>query len=73
MLDLIEGLGGELAPEFAPARPGELQRSCLDPSRAERVLGWRARMPLAEGLRLTLASLAAAREHPEARPPGAFG
>jgi UDP-glucose 4-epimerase len=72
VLDLIEGLGGELAPEFAPARAGELQRSCLDPSKAERLLGWRAQMPLAEGLRLTLASVAASRERPEARPPGAF-
>jgi UDP-glucose 4-epimerase len=73
VLELIDGLGGELTPEFAPARAGELQRSCLDPSKAERLLGWRAQMPLAEGLRLTLASVAASREHPEARPPGAFG
>ena len=73
VLDLIEGLGCELAPEFAPARAGELQRSALDPARAERLLGWRAEMPLAEGLRITLASVAASRDRPAERPPGAFG
>jgi UDP-glucose 4-epimerase len=71
VLDLIAGLDG-LRPEFAPARAGELLRSCLDPTKARRVLGWRAEMPLDDGLRVTLASVAASREHPEARPPGAF-
>jgi UDP-glucose 4-epimerase len=32
------------------ARPGELQRSVLDPALAERELGFRARTPLDEGL-----------------------
>ena len=73
VLDLTQGLGCELPPEFAPARAGELQRSALDPAKAERLLGWRAQMPLDEGLRITLASVAAARERPEERPPGAFG
>lgn len=36
-----------------PERLGELQRSCLDPHRAETVLGWRAEVPLANGLRET--------------------
>ena len=44
-------------PEFAPPRAGEVQRISLDASRAERELGWRAETGLAEGLRLTLASL----------------
>ena len=35
---------------FAPARLGELQRSVLDASLAERELGWRPRRSLAEGL-----------------------
>ena len=48
---------GELQPELADLRPGELQHSCLDPSLAERELGWRARMPLAEGLGVTYAAL----------------
>jgi len=33
-----------------------VRRSCLDPSAAERVLGWTARVPLAEGLERTLAA-----------------
>lgn len=73
VLDLIAGIGGGLVTEFAPARTGELQRSVLDTTKAQRVLGWTAEMPLEEGLRLTLASVAATREHPDARPPGAFG
>jgi UDP-glucose 4-epimerase len=44
-------------PELAPPRAGEVQRIALDASRAERELGWRARTGVAEGLRLTLASL----------------
>jgi UDP-glucose 4-epimerase len=36
-----------------PPRLGELARSCLDPSRAAEELGWRAEVPLAEGLRRT--------------------
>ncbi len=43
MLDLLEGLGYEGEPEFVPARPGELQRSVLDVSKAARLYGWRAR------------------------------
>jgi UDP-glucose 4-epimerase len=72
VLDLLEGLGYEGEPELAPARAGELQRSALDPARAERLYGWRAEMPLTEGLRLTYESVAAARRAPDARPPGAF-
>ena len=37
-----------------PARPGEVQRSCLDPARASRELGWSAAVPLAQGLERTL-------------------
>jgi UDP-glucose 4-epimerase len=37
----------------AEPRLGELQRSCLDASRAADVLGWRARTSLAEGLLAT--------------------
>jgi UDP-glucose 4-epimerase len=46
-----------LEAEPAPARLGELQRSVLDVSRAERELGWRPEMPLEEGLRLTWESI----------------
>jgi UDP-glucose 4-epimerase len=72
VLDLLEGLGNEIPPVFAPARPGELQRSALDPAKAERVYGWRAEMPLARGLAVTYASVAARRAQPAARPPGAL-
>ena len=72
VLDLLEGLGNEIPPNFAPARAGELQRSALDPSKAERLYGWKAEMPLARGLAVTYASVAARRAQPAARPPGAL-
>lgn len=72
VLDLLEGLGYEGEPEFAPARPGELQRSALDPSKAERIYGWKAATSLSEGLGITHKSVVAARKDPDARPPGAF-
>jgi UDP-glucose 4-epimerase len=43
--------GREVHPEFAPARPGELQRSALAAERARRDLGWRPAVPLADGVR----------------------
>jgi len=47
--------GIDREPAFAPARLGELRRSVLDPSLAERELGWRPRRSLAEGLEKTWA------------------
>ena len=44
-------------PENAPLRPGELERSCLDPSRAGRELQWRAEIGLEEGLARTFHAL----------------
>jgi UDP-glucose 4-epimerase len=44
-------------PEFEPARPGEVQRISIDPSRAQGELGWRAEVDVAEGLRRTLAEI----------------
>ena len=44
-------------PEFAPERPGEVRRSCLDVERARRELGWEARIELREGLRTILSGL----------------
>jgi UDP-glucose 4-epimerase len=49
--------GSDVEPELADLRPGELQRSCLDSSRAERELGWRAEVPVEAGLRQTYAAL----------------
>jgi UDP-glucose 4-epimerase len=45
--------GSELEAEHAPARLGELQRSVLDVSLAERELGWRPERSLEDGLQLT--------------------
>jgi len=42
-------------PEFAPARPGDVRDSRADCARAAALLGWSAEVPLAEGLRATLA------------------
>jgi UDP-glucose 4-epimerase len=44
-------------PVFAPERPGEVRRSCLDVTRARDELGWEAQTPLAEGLRRILSGL----------------
>jgi UDP-glucose 4-epimerase len=54
VLELAEALGVE--PEFAPARKGEVARSCLDVGRAADVLGWRAQVALGDGLERTLAA-----------------
>jgi UDP-glucose 4-epimerase len=45
--------------EQAPLRSGELERSCLDPSRARERFGWRAEIGLEEGLTSTYAALSA--------------
>jgi UDP-glucose 4-epimerase len=42
--------------EYADARPGDLLRSVLDVSKAERELGWRPQTSLEEGLRRTWAA-----------------
>jgi UDP-glucose 4-epimerase len=59
VLDLYERIqqasGIERAPEFAAARPGELQRSVLDASRARRELGWFPEHQLDDGLAATWA------------------
>jgi UDP-glucose 4-epimerase len=55
LLDLVRELGVEH--ELAPARAGEVARSCLDPAAARRALGWRARVDVAEGLCRTLAAI----------------
>jgi UDP-glucose 4-epimerase len=57
VLDLYEGIqraaGIEREPAFADARAGELQRSVLDASLAQRELGWTPRHSLEEGLAAT--------------------
>ena len=55
------GYGG--GPVFAPARPGDLRRSCLDPRRAWAELGWRARVPFERGIADTVRAM-------DTQPPG---
>jgi UDP-glucose 4-epimerase len=51
--------GSALEPQMAALRPGELQHSCLDVSRAARELGWRPEVSIEDGLRRTYAALVA--------------
>ena len=60
VLDLVEAMGSlagdrDFEPEFAPARLGEIERSCLDVSRAASELGWSAQVDIRQGLADTLA------------------
>jgi UDP-glucose 4-epimerase len=56
---LATAAGSSIEPELLPLREGELKRSCMDASHAQRVLGWRARIPIDDGLTQTYAELAA--------------
>ena len=47
---LAQLCGAPDTPGTAPARPGELQRSALDATRARRLLGWAPAVPLVDGL-----------------------
>jgi UDP-glucose 4-epimerase len=49
--------GTRVEPELAPLRVGELERSCMDPSRARRELGWEAQISLERGLHETYRAL----------------
>ena len=59
VLDLVAALSpyaqGTFEAQFAPARAGEMPRSCLDVTRAREALGWEPTIDLAEGLRRTVA------------------
>jgi UDP-glucose 4-epimerase len=48
VLDVAAAVGVEVL--HGPCRAGEIARSCLDPTAAERAIGWRAQTPLAAGL-----------------------
>jgi len=60
---LRDEAGVAIEPELAPLRAGELERSCLDPSRALRELDWRAQVPLSAGLPKTYRALVSEFEH----------
>ncbi|GLZ09765.1 UDP-glucose 4-epimerase [Actinomadura sp. NBRC 104425] len=65
---VAEAAGAPDDPAFAPPRPGDLPAMAVDPAATERVLGWRARVPLREGLAATAAW---ARERAAAQTPRA--
>jgi UDP-glucose 4-epimerase len=54
LYETLRGISGpDLPPEHGPAKPGEQLRSCVDPSKAQRELGWNAETGLAAGLKET--------------------
>jgi UDP-glucose 4-epimerase len=55
--ELSEIAGVSLEPELADLRAGELEHSCMDSSRAQRELGWRAEVSIGDGLRETYEAL----------------
>jgi UDP-glucose 4-epimerase len=63
LVDALREVGGEAGmgvlsePTLAPARAGEVERSCLDVERARSELGWEATVSLSDGLRRILATL----------------
>jgi len=54
---LLQVSGASLEPTLAPLREGELERSCMDPSRARAELDWQAQVTLEHGLRETYEAL----------------
>ena len=58
VLDLLKELnailGLSIPPAFKPPRPGDVRRTLADPSKAMRLLGWKGRVPFADGLRRTV-------------------
>ena len=47
---VMQALGRDVPVEYAPARAGELMRSCLDIGKAGTGLGWRPEVKFDEGL-----------------------
>jgi UDP-glucose 4-epimerase len=53
--------GLDLSPQHGPAKPGEQLRSCVDSSKAARLLGWWPQVDLDAGLEQTLRFFSRAR------------
>jgi UDP-glucose 4-epimerase len=51
---IAKAVGAPDDPEFYPPRLGDLRRSCLDISLAEKVLGWRPRVSIEDGVARTV-------------------
>ena len=51
---LADLLGYKGTPRYAPVRKGEVYRTCLDCTKAQRELGWQPRLCLREGLANTI-------------------
>ena len=52
----------EFPPQYGPAKPGEQMRSCVDPTKSTRVLGWEATVDLNTGLEKTFQFFAVPRK-----------
>ena len=67
VLDLLEQLnkimGLSIPPKLEPKRPGDVQRTFADASKAQRLLGWKGRISFSDGLRRTVDWF---RQHPPA-------
>jgi UDP-glucose 4-epimerase len=62
--------GSYVEGELAPLREGELERSCIDPSRAREQLDWQAEIGLEEGLAATYRAMVEDFERDDARATG---
>ena len=51
---IAEALGYSSSPIYTSVRPGEIQRICLDWSKAEQELGWRPKTTLKDGIAKTV-------------------
>ena len=51
-----DALGADMEPIYGERRPGEVERICLDASKAERELGWRPEVSFREGVRRTVSA-----------------
>lgn len=56
---LAQAAAADVTPRLEPLREGELERSCMDPGLAARVLGWQAKLDLETGLPATYRELIA--------------
>ena len=66
---ILKSVSGASSPiEYAPARPGEQQRSAVRIDKAQRMLGWRPEVGLEQGLAETFKHFAGARAPRAAQP-----